>query len=613
MTQARSGSGRPPVLPARAANIELDRQLPIDNYVVTGRALDVVVRWVHALNGTTPGRAWSITGPYGSGKSSLALFLAALAEPAASPSLMVAISKLAAADPQVAKELLAARTSLQAAQNGFVVALATADHGPLVPRLARSLAEGARRHPLADNPVFVREVPHLEELALAAPSADAAARLVKTAALIADVVPVLLVIDELGQALHYAAESKRLGEFYLLQQLAEQASSAKNRPIFFFTIQHLALADYAGGVGQRERREWGKVQGRFQDIAFVEGHEETIAVIERVMADMDVPRREQDEGAAWAAVTDLGLQSLFPDGRQTVRAVYPLHPLALLALPYLCATYGQRERSLFSFIQADEPGTVRQLIKSGAAKAGQLIGLDHLYDYFVNSVRSTSDFAPAITRWLEIDRRIRETIGLPKEDVRLLKIVGLLNLVSQGGVLRASRTILGYAMDSTGRSPVAEALEPALERLTADGLVTYRSFADEYRVWRGTDFDLAVAVNAERSLLELDAPSKVVSLAIDFDPIIAMRHMQQTGIFRYFDSAPLDERSPANVAGNGSGLVAYWLGDPDSLAQPLLDRPTILLRAGSTVALREACLEAASLQRVLENRRTTDLDAVARQ
>ena len=62
---------------ARSASLERDiaRREPFDGYVVTARALDVVERIAAtAVNGTAGG-AWSLTGPYGSGKSSLALLI----------------------------------------------------------------------------------------------------------------------------------------------------------------------------------------------------------------------------------------------------------------------------------------------------------------------------------------------------------------------------------------------------------------------------------------------------------------------------------------------------------------------------------------------------------
>ena len=62
---------------ARSANLERDaaRLEPLEGYVVTARALDVVERIAGAAATGRAGGAWSLTGPYGSGKSSLGLLL----------------------------------------------------------------------------------------------------------------------------------------------------------------------------------------------------------------------------------------------------------------------------------------------------------------------------------------------------------------------------------------------------------------------------------------------------------------------------------------------------------------------------------------------------------
>ena len=62
---------------ARSANLERDatRTEPLDGYVVTARALDVVERIARTGASGPAGGAWSLTGPYGSGKSSLALLI----------------------------------------------------------------------------------------------------------------------------------------------------------------------------------------------------------------------------------------------------------------------------------------------------------------------------------------------------------------------------------------------------------------------------------------------------------------------------------------------------------------------------------------------------------
>src|ERR1700748_2052537 len=61
---------------SRSANVERDHgPRAIEGYIPTGRAIDVISRIARGLGDPAAGRTFSLTGPHGSGKSSLAVFL----------------------------------------------------------------------------------------------------------------------------------------------------------------------------------------------------------------------------------------------------------------------------------------------------------------------------------------------------------------------------------------------------------------------------------------------------------------------------------------------------------------------------------------------------------
>ena len=66
------------VSPRFARSISLVRDAhrtdALEGYILTPTGRDVLHRLSDALRGDSPTRAWSITGPYGSGKSAFALF-----------------------------------------------------------------------------------------------------------------------------------------------------------------------------------------------------------------------------------------------------------------------------------------------------------------------------------------------------------------------------------------------------------------------------------------------------------------------------------------------------------------------------------------------------------
>ena len=89
----------------------------------------------------------------------------------------------------------------------------------------------------------------------------------------------LLVIDELGKFLEYAAQSPAQGDVFVLQTLAEFATRSEQTPLLFLTILHQAFEQYANKFAKSQQEEWAKVQGRFEDIAFVEPTEQVLRLI----------------------------------------------------------------------------------------------------------------------------------------------------------------------------------------------------------------------------------------------------------------------------------------------------------------------------------------------
>jgi hypothetical protein len=55
-----------------------ERQDSLDGYILTPGGREILGRFASALRGESPSRAWTLTGPYGSGKSAFALFVANL-------------------------------------------------------------------------------------------------------------------------------------------------------------------------------------------------------------------------------------------------------------------------------------------------------------------------------------------------------------------------------------------------------------------------------------------------------------------------------------------------------------------------------------------------------
>jgi len=603
---------------ARSANLERDSANVLEHYVPTARVLDVLHRWAASMLGRASTRSWSITGPYGSGKSSLALLMAALSGRLEDQARLGAVRLIRDVNPELADLLEQGRRHLRAHEQGFVRALATAEREPVHLTVLRALDYGSRDHwRRGSSPKVAGDIAALLRSAEAG-RPPAGRDIVEVLSAVSGEAPVLLVIDEFGKNLEYHASFPGAFDPYVLQQIAEVNAGRNALPVFLFTLQHLSFGDYVPSGDDTKRREWAKIHGRFEDIPFVETREQTISLIRRAfVTNTDHPeRRRIDDWAVSSSqvLDELGLADSIPDCTRTLAAAYPLHPITLLALPDLCAQYGQHERTLFSFLGSGEPASVGDFIATTMATDPlPTVGLDRAYEYFVGSARVTYGSTPGAVRWLEVESRIREARGLAHDERRILRIVGVLNLISQGGALRASKNVVAFALSRADERPPVETVEQRLRDLEARGFLTYRAFADEYRLWQGTDFDLAGAVEEAKRVLLGEHPAQVVGRAIDLAPVVALRHTQERGTYRYFDSIAVDDEGEVQLSPGADGAVCYWLGDGPAPEMHSPDgRPLLIVESQERDALFESCLEAAALRVVLETDPRVKTDWVAR-
>ena len=604
---------------AHSANLErdADRSQPFEGYVVTARALDAVERIFTAAATGPAGGAWSLTGPYGSGKSSLALLLdAALGGPSRARDIVWTL--IDEASPAVAELVRQAHRRHRTRAAGFHRGLVTAGREPLSHTLLRALHSAVLRTYGEVPPVGRFRAADLLEAALEdADTTDprrtgpSPASLIEIARCLAEDAPLLLIIDEFGKNLEAIRDGDN-SDPYLFQQLAE-AGQGSGLPIFLLTLQHLSFEDYLSGADGVRLSEWAKVQGRFEDIAYVESARQTRALIGTVFE----IRGEALRGriTRWArhhaeAMRSLGIADLSEP--EVAASCYPLHPLAAMILPELCSRYGQHERTLFSFLA--RPGSASAasfLVRTELSDRGLLpsLGLDSVYDYFVASGSPTAVSAGRSSRWTEIAIRLRDIHGLSPRQVQMAKAVALLNLVSTTGALRASSRMLSLIDPDSDKT---------LTELEAAGVVIYRDFADEYRIWQGTDVDLRRLLDAAHQRVRRRPLAETLRTVDEPLPVVAARHSAKHDMFRVFKRRYASGNEPVEPLGasapyDGEVLLVV---DPDQTVPSLSEtaasaKPVVAAVPKDLSALDRAAREVAAVTIALKDP-TVEADWVAR-
>ena len=598
---------------ARSVNLERDAaQQDLEGYTLTARALDVIKRVVDALQDPQADRAISITGPYGSGKSSLALFLALLLG-ADGTTRNKADALLHSSSPELKRRLAAARK--HSSTDGFILCTVVAQREPIVATLLRALRVGLLRY--AGSESKARKTPVFSQV-LDAGNDISAIQMRDLIHSFSTVAPVLIVLDEFGKNLEqFVSTGGSAADLFVLQEIAEWAGSAIAHPVLLLTLQHLSFDDYAAVASPARRREWSKVQGRFADVAYVDSPGQAQALIVSVF-------EQKFELSAWskAMQEDLTAAGCGSTLHVPITHIYPLHPIVAATLPELCARYGQNERTLFSFLAGPDAGAVPEFLRNHSGDRNAVlpcVRLDAVYDFFLQSASTMVAAAATASRWLEIETRLRDTAGLDTGKLRILKSIAVLNLVAAGGALRASKAmVIAVATDDQPGTDSKTSVSAKLDQLEQDGLITYRSFADEYRIWRGTDFDLKGAVELARRRLSEVPIAALLEEVRPQRPMIAARHSQRGGILRVFERHFVSAKQAFNISAgqifDGAVLLCVEGNWTANLAtdQSRDSRPVVVGIARDTLALELAARELGAHVEVLYSAEGIAADWVAK-
>jgi len=430
----------------RSVNLERDCDSPtiVRGYIPTPRALHTLGRIADTLAEEVAPRAWSLVGPYGTGKSSFAAFLTHLVDAPNADNTRAAIDVLDAGEPSLAQRF---RLGIEdePENRGHCVAVLTGSPEPFGKRLASALAEGATRYwaeRTGRRPDVIEVLRRLGDAEQVTTT-----ELIEVVASLQDAIVraggrgLLLVIDELGKFLEYEARHYGANDIFLLQALAERATAAHGAKLTLVVLLHQSMDQYARGLGNTLRSEWAKVQGRFETIPFIESAEQVL----RIVAAAFTHRFDKDEAeciriqaadiSAKLARTDALPKSLhIEDATELFARCYPLHPISALLLPLLCQKVAQNERTLFSYLGSHEPFGFGDSV-ARLAKLGDWILPWQIYEYFIrNQSASVADHFTR-RRWMEVVTATERLGDAPEREEQLLKSIGLLNIIgAQGGL-----------------------------------------------------------------------------------------------------------------------------------------------------------------------------------
>jgi hypothetical protein len=600
----------------RSARIDKDLDGPdaLGSYTLNDSAWEVLSQVFEHLN-DSPQRAFTWTGPFGAGKSSLALLLASFL----GTDNQQRQEARRIIGPARQKKLF---KGLIKPNNGWLIIPVVGARRPPEDLIEEALLAAVKRRWPTRKPQKIKD----------ALGALKPGTLVQSLMIIGEAVSesgdgLLLLFDELGKTLEGLSEQG--GDLQLFQELAENFGRTDANCVLV-GILHQSFQEYAARAGRSAQNEWAKVQGRFVDIPFSVSIEEVVALIgdaiegpeppavatklcHRIVCDFHHPRLSGIKGF---------------DGQ--LASCWPLHPVtALLLGPLSRARFGQNERSTFGFLASNEPLNFRSFLSQETNNSAACYGVDLLWDYLQINFESAVLASGDGHRWSEAAEAVERSKRLDNPvALSLAKTIGLIDLFGRNYGIIASEEILTHCCIGQTKKTVKN----ALKQLENSSIAIHRRHLSGWALFAGSDIDLDAVIDQADAQIGSEF-SDLRPYLPQLPPAVAKRHYHQTGSLRWFKLCSMTrteiESDWKTLLGDMGQSGCFILVMPDStngLIEDDLDQvcrhlsgrarqeeiPLAFGAAGSIDSLINLARETAAIEKARATTPELEGDAVAR-
>ncbi|MGA1840965.1 MAG: hypothetical protein ACMUIU_10100 [bacterium] len=515
----------------RSIHLERDfhNQQILTSYILTPHTQSGLNQIFNSLSHDSGRRAWRITGDYGAGKSSFALVLAHL---------------LSSKNKKLPKNLLNAiefRT-IRSPKPNYLPILITGSRSPIDITILKALLHSLIESCIGGEcPNIINEIHSAIKTYNEIPiPLEAFSNLIRETNnylhSTGKANGVLIIIDELGKFLEFAALHPDRQDIYFLQTLAESAARSKERPILVVGLLHQGFNAYADQLSQPAQREWEKVAGRFDEILFNQPLEQIALLVANALnvntklLSSELKKQAERDMSRVLDLNWYGAGASNNNLIQNSQHLFPLHPSTLPVLVHFFRRFGQNERSLFNFLLSNESFSLAEF-SNNKITTDQFFRIHHFYDYARANFGYRLSVQSYRSHWNQIESIVESFRSENEIELKVLKTIALLNLLDLNNLV---------AMDGAIEvcvGNISEKVKATLKKLNKSKNILYdRGTAGGYCLWPYTSVNLDNAYND--ALKSVSTPQRITPFIKEYletRPLVARRHYIKTGNLRHFE------------------------------------------------------------------------------
>lgn len=276
---------------------------------------------------------------------------------------------------------------------------------------------------------------------------------------------IVVLWDEFGHKMGEVVKDPSGKEGLILQEFAECCNASENDHLHFYLFCHRSLKEYhdismnaLGTNNQQIEDDLRKIEGRFKQYILKSTDVETFQLIDGVIVADEKAKNWENLTTHYGTYFESLVQEtaqlkyftgFTPDELKAtvVLGTYPLHPMAVYSLPAISERVAQNNRTLFTCLCEDEPGSVRRFIDKAVcdldAPCPPMFTVDGLWDYFSNDVKQQERTYSIYRDFEHLKARLGDNDPL---GLRILKAVSVFRVTNPARV-KVTEEILAYSLN----------------------------------------------------------------------------------------------------------------------------------------------------------------------
>lgn len=262
---------------------------------------------------------------------------------------------------------------------------------------------------------------------------------------------IFVVFDEFSKQLEGNMNKISGEEIKALQDFAEYCDRSQENQIHVLLISHKSMLNYANGLSKADVDAWKAVSNRFKSIELNTTTVQTYDLMSKVMNYDENWKTEfinKHRVSFNKLISCWEKENMFSDiGKTDFNNIcyncYPLSPITTFMLPKISEEIAQNERTLFTFLSSnDQKNTLPKYLQKFNSETFNLITPDVVFDYFEPLFKSESYDKPTHKYWKLATSAIEKLEKGSSLEIKFIKTIALIYIIDRFEILPPSSEII---------------------------------------------------------------------------------------------------------------------------------------------------------------------------